>query len=361
MAIYLNSSSTDYESTGRLNPSDRALPPNVELEEAWEEYEQKIKKYVGAPDTAKVVVVSGASEAVATCMNWARATYGSSGTVWGSTFDHPTIKLNAKNYGFKYSQEKNIPNDTVAVVITHVDPKNGEIYDIDEWLNKMKEIRYLSEGNVPNFFSKTLMYRPLIFLDVSQSITKIPINMEKWGGNALFFSLHKIGGDIGTGILVVEDRQDAPFKPLIAGYQQEGFRGGTYPLDRVISCNFFKYTDDIESRKKPWEEGLRILQSAGLDVYVPKTHHLYNTYLIKIGDTCPLKVINAIAEIYGIYIGTASACKGEQIKTANKSKNKDEQIRISFKHGKDINKEILEKIAEVTIMIMTEPDDSDKQ
>ena len=338
MITYLNYNSTDYPHTGHFNPSDKALPPVVDMANAWEEYKERVKKYINAPNTAEVVIVSGASEACATCMNWVRYVFGEGTTVWGSSFDHDVIELNAKNFGLKYSRSNIIPDDTAAVVMTHVDSKSGEIFDVD------KCVRAVNNAN--------LTYRPLIFLDVSQSITKIPINMKRANANCVFFSLHKIGGDIGTGIMVIDDREGAPFKPLISGHQQSGFRGGTYNLESVLNCDFFSIRDNIQDRKNTWEAGLNFLQKNNMNVYVPKHKHLYNTYLINIGKNCPLHVINALAELYHIYIGTSSACKAEEMKKRREERTTDEYIRISFKYGNDIGFPELEKICEVVKAIM---------
>ena len=338
MISYLNSNSTDYLHTGHYNPSDKALPPVMEMENSWEEYKERVKRYINAPNTAEVVIVSGASEACATCMNWVRCIFGEGTTVWGSTFDHDVIEMNAKNYGLKYSRSSRIPDDTTAVVMTHVDSKTGEIFDVDRC------VKIVNNAN--------LTYQPLIFLDVSQSITKIPVNMKRANANCVFWSLHKIGGEIGTGIMVIDDREGAPFKPLICGHQQSNFRGGTYNLESVLSCDFFSIRDNIDDRKIIWESGLQYLQKNGMNVYVPRTKHLYNTYLINIGRNCPLRVINALAELYNIYIGTSSACKAEEMKKPREKRTTDEYIRISFKYGNEISFDILEKVCEVVKAIM---------
>lgn len=357
MTIYLNSNSTDYTTTHRLNPSDKALPQVIEMQDEYEEYVYKVKQYVNAPDDAKVIITSGASEACATCMHWTKTVF-DKGTVWGSVFDHSSIKENALNYDLKYSQSDKMPSDTIAIVITQVNPKTGEIYDNDILFNIINQTKYIGSNS---FFRggsnyNVLLYRPLVFLDASQSITKVPIDMQKYKLNAVYFSLHKIGGEIGTGLLIISPRSDTPFKPLIAGHQQEALRGGTYPLDFVLGCQFFNKTDNVQERIAAWTECFNLLRKYKMDVYVPKYKHLYNTFLINVGKVCPLKIINALAEIHGIYIGTASACRSEEIELYGSTEAQDDYIRISFKHGKDINASIIKKIVEVYQMVLREED-----
>ena len=332
--MYLNASSTDFESNHTYNPSDKALPPVMAMLDEWDTYEAKVKQYIHAPERSKVVVVSGATEAIATLMHWTACTF-KSGVVWGTEHDHATVRFNAKNYGLEYSTEATQPTRCVAVICTHADPKSGEIQEVF----KAKSVR----GGI---------IKPLLFLDASQSITKVPIRMEEWGCNAVFFSLHKLGGRIGCGLMVIDDRQDAPYVPLICGYQQEGFRGGTYPLSDVLECKFFEHEDNIDSRIDAWRKGFECLKREGVNVYEPKDPHLYNTFLINIGKVCPLKVINAVAKLDGIYIGTSSACHGEVVKMG--APDKDEHIRISFKRNSDITEEALKRIATTAKRVLEE-------
>lgn len=334
MITYLNSNSTDYLNTNTFNPSDVGFPQVIQMLDEWKEYVEEVKRYVNAQDSSRVVIVSGASEAVATCMNWTRTSFGTGRKVYGTTLDHDVIIENTKLYRLKYVQDDDISSDAAAIFITLVDPKTGEIYDLDKF-----ERNYSRLQHTPNSIT------PLVFMDVSQAITKIPIDMSRYNVNCLFFSLHKLGGEIGTGIMIVNDTKSTPFVPLIAGHQQSGLRGGTYPLAEVLRCKFYKEKhNDIESRKKKWEYGYKTLIKEGVDVYKPQRPHTYNTYLINIGKMCPLVVINALAEIYNIYVGTSSACKGEEIM---RKENIDSYIRISFKEGDDISKDVLHKIAAI--------------
>ena len=355
MAIYLNTNSTDFTNTHIFNPSDKALPPVIEMIDEWDDYVLRVKKYINAPKGSHVIIVSGASEAVATCMHWTKSVYGN-GTVWGSDYDHSTIKENAHNYDLKYSQYKQMPSDTVAIVITQVNPKTGEIYDMNTFAALYSKIKFANNSAFFRYDTEGtyLLYKPLIFLDASQSITKVPINMEKYNINAVFFSLHKIGGKIGTGLLIINPRKDTPFKPLIAGHQQQAYRGGTYPLEAVLSCNFFNLKDNVRERMNAWTEGYNLLKHYKMNVYTPKAQHLYNTYLINVGKVCPLKIINSLAEMHGIYIGTASACRSEEIELYGRTDAQDDFIRISFKHGSDINANIIKKIVDTYHMVEME-------
>ena len=104
-------------------------------------------------------------------MFWAQS-YNKYGTVVGSRLDHDSVKLNAENMGLTYNQanidkEKiKLPNNTSMVFITHVGPRTGEIYPIDN----LPTEEYLSENSGHDDDSKKLkQFRPLRVADVTQT------------------------------------------------------------------------------------------------------------------------------------------------------------------------------------------------
>jgi len=357
MSHYLNYSSTNAPVSGELNPSDIGYSQNVEKRIEYEELASKIKKYVGADVSSRVIINSGATESIANCMFWANK-YGC-GKVLGSKFDHSSVIDNANLYDIDYDDSfklKELKNGCSMLFLTHVDSKTGEIMDVDNVISHVSTMK--------------LIYKPVIVLDVSQSIGKIQIHMKKWKINALFFSMHKLGGSIGSGILVVDDFKEAPYIPLIAGKQQAHLRGGTFPLSRVLidSNLIFEMRDDIEERKTRWNKAVSQFKNYGIKVYEPKSEHLYNTILLLIDNiTCPLRIINELAE-NEIYVGNISACANEDsiygsdvdksIEYYKSRKNNTKnmtggdgtaKIRISFRTPKDINKKIVKTISETIL------------
>ncbi len=337
---YLNYNST-YLSGGYYNPSDSAYPEISKLNETEEHVKDFIKKYVHTDDDAEVIFTSGATEAIANCMFWAKS-YNQYGKVVGSRLDHDSVKLNAQNMEIEYDsidvdkESISLPTNTSMVFITHVGPRTGEIYPIDKLPNE----KYLNEEIHDDDETTTQIvkqYRPIKVADVTQSIGKMKIDMDRHGLNAVFFSLHKLSGDYNCGVLVVRDSTDCPFKPLIAGHQQKGMRGGTYNsysylnLKRLI--NAYEKDFDYKSCKKTWTEAVREFKKAGLEVVEPTLDHMYNTILIK-RKGCSVGLINELAE-KGIYIGASTACN---------TKNKDTYIRISFISGEQLDKKTMYRI-----------------
>ena len=114
--------------------------------------------------------------------------------------------------------------------------------------------------------------------------------------------------------------------------------------------HIFSNFDDFNERKDAWTKSFQKLKAAGLTIYEPKGSHLYNTFLIDV-HKCPLGIVNSLAQ-KNIYVGTASACKNEElVNNADQSEhisggNKpfDKSIRISFSKSKEIDDPILDEI-----------------
>lgn len=328
---YLNYASTAATKNGSLNPSDIAYSQNFELRSDIEALKVEYKRLVNAPVTAKVIFNSGASESIANCIFWAKM-YNQFGSVVGTKYDHSAVKANCETFGLRYTSdmsEKALMDNCALVMLTQVNSKSGEILNIENFKLNFSKFSFLNDNMSPlsanNFHpfndKYTLQYRPILALDASQSVGKVPIYMDKWGLNAVFFSLHKLGGPMGTGVLIINDAVQFPFKPLISGSQQMQLRGGTLPMQQFIECDWvLKNKDDANARRGRWNAVMTKLTDAGLTVYKPTNKHLYNTFLICVKG-CPMKVISRLAG-EGIYVGNVSACKNEELLNTSLSKGK---------------------------------------
>ena len=351
---YLNYNSTNAKRNGQLNSSDLAYPQVLQSRSDMAELFVKIKKIIKAPPFAKVIINSGATESIAQCVFWAKCE-NNYGSIQGTDYDHSAVEDNCKTFDMDYdstSLRKGKINDNCAgIFLTHVNSKTGEILNVNNFKrNVLDKYSYINTSNENNTFNKHVRQnKPLLFLDATQSIMKAPIEMEKWGINAVFFSLHKIGGQVGSGLLIIND-VNSTFKPLISGKQQGGLRGGTYQMDTILENEFiFDEFDDFNTRKQSWQHAVEKLKAGGVNVYEPKTSHLYNTILIDLGH-CPLGTINELAR-KNIYVGNISACANETEKENEKQKGGDVQIkpfekaiRISYAKPEELTDDVLDKI-----------------
>ena len=351
---YLNVNSTLAPRTGYYNPSDLGYRNMRILRNEKEKTFDEIKKFVNAPKSARVILVSGATEAIATCINWARR-YNRYGYIYGTPFDHSSIKANAENQEMKYKLLDSDLTNASAIFLTHVNSRNGEILP-DEYLNIARRIRTKLNPEFDDINdSIVLPYKPLVFIDATQSITKIPIDMSSTKANGLFFSLHKIGGPMNEGILVINE-EDHPFVPLIAGAQNDGMRGGTMnETEFVENRDIFRYEPEPDSRKEAWNKAVKKLEEKGVRVEKPKGDHLFNTIVADVNSTCPLGVIDKLYA-KGVCVGTISACSAEPLASTGErdeldggstdSKKGISQIRISFMNASDIDDATIDTIAD---------------
>lgn len=345
---YLNTNSTYATRTGFYNASDLGYEEMRMLRNEKLKTFEKIKRLVNAPKDAKVILNSGATESIATCINWAKR-YNKYGAIYGTKFDHSSIKKNCLNQEMKYIliEDDTEFDNASGIFLTHVNSKNGEILD-DKYLNiprKLKSLQYAKNEFEIEDDRNVTPFKPLIFLDATQSITKIPINMEEMEVDALFFSLHKIGGQMNSGILIISEPKDKKFIPLIAGEQNDELRGGTMNETKFVEDrDIFKPSTPVESRIEIWESMANEIEASGLKLIRPEGKHLYNTFLIDTEkNICPMKYVDELAR-KNIYVGTASACQNEEILKGGNPESADSLIRISFTNPKDVDKKCISTI-----------------
>ena len=346
MSNYLNVNSTLATETGQLNASDLGYQEMIEQRRQKLIVFNKIRRFIDAPINSKVILTSGATEGIATCVNWAKC-YNPYGAVVGTSFDHEAVEANAVARGMDYvkiTKPEEMPGNIACFFLTHVCSKTGEILQkrMIELPGSVVSIqRMKSDFDIESSKSNatTTSYPPLAFVDATQSIGKIPVSMREMNANALLFSLHKLGGPQGLGILVVSEPEFNKFIPLIAGKQNDGMRGGTQNEQALVeSSHIFKLSSfSPSSRKQRWNEVRSRLLAADVKLIEPKCDHLYNTFLIELPLSCPIGFINSLAR-RGVYIGTASACSNE----SQSNKNKSVLVRLSFIDPSEFTDEALE-------------------
>ena len=346
---YLNTNSTYATKTGYYNPSDLGYDDMVILRKEKMKTFEMIKKLVNAKETATVILNSGATESIATCINWAKH-YNAYGSIYGTEFDHSSVKKNVINQDMEYKLIDEGIENAAGIFLTHVNSRTGEILD-DNYLHISDKLFSLQEAT-SDFEADvaTVPYQPLIFLDVSQSIMKTKVDMQDAHANALFFSLHKIGGPTDMGVLVIDAPASKSFIPLIAGEQNNGMRGGTMnEMLFVQNRDIFTTLSLPENRIRKWNSMKKILIEHNVKIIEPKGKHIYNTFLI---DTetkdCPLALVHELAK-HNIYVGTVSACEGEAIYNGKISGGSDNNtyIRLSFDDPSDINNSVMTTLCSV--------------
>ena len=369
--IYLNTNSTMRTIHGQYNQSDIMYPENIRASQEAEALKDKVRKLVGANEDDEVIFMSSCSEAMASVMHWLSTT-APYGIICGTDYDHKTVEENAKLYGLVYDNEalkkKVLPDNTVGVMLTHVNPTTGEILDIETYMNLLSQYKYIDEltdndevyGN-----EKILQHRPVVMLDATQSIGKVNILMHghKQSIDVIMASLHKLGFPLNfSGVLILNSGIKEQYVPLIAGAQQGEKRGGSYSLTPLVSnMDLLDPIDDSRKRKPVWTEARDYFRKRGLNVYEPKGDHLYNTILIDTNNHCTLELIKKLVDDYGIYVGNKTACANEFNKKTGQMEVKkpmrggakskdlkpfDNAVRISFIEPQSLTKQAVKIIAD---------------
>lgn len=113
--------------------------------------------------------------------------------------------------------EEAVTEKTMLVAVMHANNETGVIHDISRLCSIAKD-----KG-------------AYFFTDATQTVGKLPVDVEKLEIDGLCFSAHKFFGPKGIGGLYVSDRMKKNMIPLIhGGGHQEGLRSGTYNTPGII-------------------------------------------------------------------------------------------------------------------------------
>lgn len=203
---------------------------------------EAVARAIGA-DKEEIYFTSGSTEAI----NWIMRT-AIRNNIITTQIEHSAININAyeredgrcvftlpvdtngrieTNYLERYCNERSI------AIIGYVNNEIGTIQPIEE-------ITKICHDN-----------DTLIFVDGTQVIGQIPINVHKIGMDYMCGSFHKLGGLSGCGFLYC--KKGSPLEPLFLGGQQEnGMRAGTENLLGIITGGIAieRSVNDLENHIK---------------------------------------------------------------------------------------------------------------
>lgn len=196
---------------------------------------QQVSDLIGA-DTNEIIFTSGATEAVNLAIKGVSEAYNQKGKhiVTVST-EHSAVLdtcryLETKGYEVTYlpiqsdglldleTVKAAIRQDTILVSVMHVNNEIGVIQPI-------KEIAEFVHANESLFMS-----------DCTQSVGKIPVNVDELGIDLLCFSAHKIYGPKGVGALFIRQRKNRIKIPALlhGGGHERGMRSGTLNVPGIV-------------------------------------------------------------------------------------------------------------------------------
>lgn len=207
----------------------------VSAHEAVKKARQQVADLIGA-DTHEIIFTSGATEAINLAIKGVAEAYAHKGKhiVTVST-EHSAVLdtcryLETKGFEVTYLPVQNdglldlevvksvIRTDTILVSVMHVNNETGVIQPI-------QEISELAREKDALFMS-----------DCTQSVGKIPVNVDELGIDMLCFSAHKIYGPKGVGALFIRQRKNRIKIPALlhGGGHERGMRSGTLNVPGIV-------------------------------------------------------------------------------------------------------------------------------
>lgn len=155
----------------------------------------------------------------------------------------------------------------------------------------------------------------LIHTDAVQAFGKVPVDFTSLGVHALTFSSHKIGGPVGVGALILDERVD--IAPLLhGGGQEKGLRSGTENVAGIVgfarACQLAIQT--LQSRSQA-TQALRSQLEAGLQrlgavIFAENAPRLPNTSFFAIPNIEGETLVTALDKA-GFAVASGSACSSD--------------------------------------------------
>ncbi|OOF69466.1 IscS subfamily cysteine desulfurase [Rodentibacter caecimuris] len=216
------------------NPASRSHKFGWQAEEAVDIARNQIAELIGA-DSREIVFTSGATEADNLAIKGAAHFYQTKGKhIITCKTEHKAVldtcrQLEREGFEVTYLNPKSdglidldeltsaMRDDTILVSIMHVNNEIGVIQDIE----KIGEI---------------CRERRIIFhVDATQSVGKLPINLENLKVDLMSMSSHKLYGPKGIGALYVRRKPRIRLEAIIhGGGHERGMRSGTLPVHQIV-------------------------------------------------------------------------------------------------------------------------------
>ncbi|QIE02262.1 IscS subfamily cysteine desulfurase [Buchnera aphidicola] len=216
------------------NAASRSHKFGWHAEEAVDIARNQIAELISA-DAREIIFTSGATESNNLAIKGIAFFHKKKGQhIITSKTEHKSVLdscryLESKGFNVTYLTPKNngiidlndlknsIQKDTILVSIMHVNNEIGIIQDINSISKICKN------------------YNIFFHVDATQSIGKIPINLNKINIDLMSFSAHKVYGPKGIGGLYVRRKPRVRLLPLIhGGGHERGMRSGTLAVHQIV-------------------------------------------------------------------------------------------------------------------------------
>lgn len=176
--------------------------------QAVENARQQVANLVGCESPEQIIFTSGSTEACNVVLK------AFAPDMWVSPFEHSAIRVPAKRLGCKVIPNDGFilspPSDATSLAVMKVNNETGAV---------------LTPRLLPNAF---------IFSDITQSIGKIPVDVNEFDAAAL--SAHKFHGPQGVGALYLAEPgcMGCDHALVEGGSHEHGLRGGTLNVPGIV-------------------------------------------------------------------------------------------------------------------------------
>lgn len=225
-----------YFTTQYGNASSLVHAPGRAAAQAVKTAREQIAELIGASDPSTLVFTSGATEAINLALKGVFEQYQSKGKHFITCRTEHKAVLDTFEYLRKKGAEITflevdpqgridlselrslIRPDTVMLALMSANNETGVMHPLNE-------IAGIAEKQDVLFFS-----------DATQSVGKVPIDVEHLGVDLLCMSAHKFYGPKGVGALYIRKRNKRiQLAPLLhGGGQENGLRAGTYSVPNIV-------------------------------------------------------------------------------------------------------------------------------
>ncbi len=302
---------------GFFNPS-ALYAPSMDVEKMMTACRSLILKEVHAPLDARVVFVSGGTEADNLAIIGGTAAL-RSGKVLYSAGEHPAVReacLSLRNveteeiplaHDGRVNMERlaeMLDGDVKLICVMQVNNETGAIMPI-------QEIARLRDQKCPD---------ALLHVDGVQGFMRVPFDMKAWGVDSYALSGHKIHAPKGIGALVMGSRL-RPLPRQIGGGQEKALRSGTENtpgiagLKAAIEC----YPRDNQMRAVKlalYHQVMSLVPEASVNGPMPDSEfaapHIINLSLTPVRSETMLHALEGDQ----IYVGIGSACSSQKQKVS---------------------------------------------
>lgn len=307
------------------NPSSGLHVYGWETEEAVDTAREQIAESIGARSN-EIYFTSGATEAINLAIMGVTEKYKENGNhIITCTTEHKAVLdtcSHLEKQGFEITQlevnkdgainpedlQNAISKKTILVCLMHANNETGVIHPIKELAEIVKN-------------------RDVLFMtDATQSIGKIPFDVENMGIDLVAFSSHKLYGPKGAGALYVRNRPKVNISPyLFGGGQERGLRPGTLNVPGIVGfgkavelCIQDMHADNhrLSKLRDTIEQELSILAGAQINgrnsIRLP---HMTNLSFRQVDETKLIPSLKPLA------VSRGSSCSSTNIKPSHVLKN----------------------------------------